>query len=92
MLREMSALKNIFTGWTKKLHLVETTQGEKRMALERVKICVDCPHAKEQWATKIIDGVLKNDELGSGIGCGLCGCPVQAKALVENEKCPLDKW
>ena len=55
-------------------------------------ICMRCPHAQEQWITKLIDGILKNDELGSGIGCSLCGCPLQAKVLVEKEKCPIEKW
>ena len=85
-------LKNIYEGWTKSLGLVEVSQENKELAKTRVAICVDCPHAKEMWLKKFIDGFLKNDEQGSGIGCGVCGCPINEKALVINEKCPKGNW
>lgn len=85
-------LRSIYEGWTKSLGLVKVSPENKELAKARVAICVDCPHAKEMWLKKIIDGVLKNDEQGSGIGCGKCGCPVNEKALVSGEKCPIGKW
>lgn len=88
----MVNLKNIYAGWTKALGLVEVSQENKELAKARVAICVDCPHAKEMWLKKFVDDVLKNDEIGSGIGCSKCGCPVNAKALVIEEKCPINKW
>lgn len=91
----MKNLGHIYEGWTKALGLVEVSEENKKLALKRVRACVDCPHAKEQWLKKIIDGVLKNDELGSGIVCTLCTCPVQQKALVIEERCPdpeVDRW
>ncbi|HPI00384.1 MAG TPA: hypothetical protein PK772_08640 [Chitinophagaceae bacterium] len=88
----MSKIKHIVEGWSKKLHLTSISEEQKVLALQRMNICMRCRHAKEQWMTKIIDGILKNDELGSGIGCGLCGCPLQAKVLVKEEKCPIGKW
>lgn len=88
----MSTLKNIYEGWTKSLGLAEVSEENKQLALQRVKICVECPFAKEMWLKTFIDGFLKHDELGSGIGCSICGCPVNEKALVIEEKCPKGFW
>lgn len=88
----MSKLKNIFEGWSKSLGLVEVSEENKELARKRVEICIECPHAKEQWLKKFIDGILQNDVQGSGIGCGKCGCPVNEKALVVDEKCPDGRW
>jgi hypothetical protein len=88
----VSNLKNIFEGWSKSLGLVKVTQENKELAKSRVKICVECPHAKEMWLKKFIDGTLQRDEVGSGIGCTICGCPVNEKAFVVSEKCPDGKW
>lgn len=86
------SLKNIYEGWSKSLGLVKVSDENKEIAKARVAICVECPHAKEMWLKKIIDGVLKRDEQGSGIGCSLCGCPVNEKALVPDETCKAGKW
>lgn len=88
----MGNLKNIFEGWSKALGLREVSEADKELARARVKICVDCEHAHEHWLKKIIKGELQVDEAGSGIGCKLCGCPVNEKALVPQESCPVDKW
>lgn len=88
----VNKLKHIVEGWSKKLHLTSINEEQKALALRRMNICMRCRHAKEQWLTKLIDGILKNDELGSGVGCDICGCPLQAKVLVDKEKCPIDKW
>ena len=88
----MVNLKNIAEGWSKSLGLVEVSEENKELARKRVAICIECPHAKEQWLKKFIDGILQNDVQGSGIGCSLCGCPVNEKALVDSEKCPDKRW
>jgi hypothetical protein len=85
-------LKNIYEGWSKSLGLAEVSEENKELAKKRMSICVECKHAKEMWLKKFIDGALKNDVVGSGIGCGVCGCPVNEKALVIDEKCPEDRW
>jgi hypothetical protein len=84
----VNKLKAIAEGWSKSLGLVEVSEENKQLAKKRVAICVECPHAKEMWLKVFIDGILKNDEVGSGIGCKLCGCPINEHALVLNEKCP----
>lgn len=88
----MVDLSHIYEGWKK--HLLPSTASEedKARALGRVKICIGCPHAEESWLSKIVDGFLQRDELGSGIGCGICKCPVNQKALVQDEQCPIKKW
>jgi hypothetical protein len=85
-------LNHIAEGWAKHLDIIEVSEQQKQLAKERVEICVKCEHAKEQWLSKFIDGVLKKDIQGSGIGCGVCGCPVNQKALVTDEVCPKNKW
>jgi hypothetical protein len=85
-------LKHIFEGWSKSLGLVEASEEDKQLAKQRVAICVECPHSKEMWLKKFIDGALRNDKVGSGIGCGKCGCPVNEKALVVEETCPDNRW
>jgi hypothetical protein len=86
------SLKNIAEGWAKSLGFTKVTEENKILAIKRINICVACPHAKEMWLKQFIDGILQRDEIGSGIGCDLCGCPVNEKALVQAEKCPIDKW
>ena len=88
----MSTIKNIYEGWTKCLGLSKVSEENKSLAKARVQICVECVHAKEMWLKKFIDDVLQRDVLGSGIGCELCGCPVNEKALVTGETCPINKW
>lgn len=88
----MGKLFNIYEGWSKSLGLTEVSEENKALARARVSICVSCPYAKEMWLKKFVDGMLKNDELGSGIGCGVCGCPVNEKALVMEEQCPKNFW
>ena len=85
-------LKNIAEGWAKHIGLTDVPGDLQELAKKRVDICVECPDAKEQWLTKFIDGILKKDIKGSGIGCGICHCPVNQKALVREEKCSLNKW
>ena len=85
-------LKHIAEGWSRHLDLIQTPPEIKELAKQRVKICTLCKHSKEQWLTKIIDGALGKDIEGSGIGCGICGCPVNQKALVPEETCPEHKW
>ena len=88
----MVNLKHIYEGWTKSLGLSPVNEENKKLAKARLETCVSCPYAKEMWLKKFIDGVLKRDELGSGIGCDLCGCPVNEKALVNKETCPDGRW
>ena len=43
----------------------------------RVRICQQCE--KNYW-------------IGRTLWCSICKCYIPAKARVEKEKCPLDKW
>ena len=43
----------------------------------RVRICQKCE--KNYW-------------IGRTLWCSICKCFIPAKARVEDEKCPLDKW
>ena len=43
----------------------------------RVRICQKCE--KNYWIKKML-------------WCSICKCYIPAKARVENEKCPIEKW
>lgn len=84
----MAKLKNIAEGWAKSLGVVEVTAENKVIAINRVQQCIKCRYGQEMWLKKFVDGFLQRDVVGSGIGCTLCGCPVNEKALVLDETCP----
>lgn len=88
----VNQLRHIAEGWGKSLGLVDVSEDNKELAKKRVAICVECPHAKEMWLKKFIDGVFQRDIVGSGIGCSKCGCPVNEKSLVQDEQCPDNRW
>ena len=85
-------LANIAEGWAKHLGAMEIPEAQKSVARQRVETCIACPYSKEQWLNKFIDGILKKDVAGSGIGCSICGCPINQKALALDETCPKNKW
>jgi hypothetical protein len=43
----------------------------------RVRVCQKCE--KNYWIKKML-------------WCSICKCYIPAKARVENEKCPIEKW
>lgn len=53
--------------------------GVKELSQQRLSICNECPSMK---FNKLMDTEV----------CGECGCLLQLKTLVEEEKCKLDKW
>lgn len=68
----MISIKNIITGWYRKLRKIETSNSEARL-----KICKSCPNKVK---------------LGDLYFCEACGCEIEAKSKVEDEKCLLGKW
>jgi len=55
--------------------------------LIRGKKCLDTDKR-----TRTCQGCSENYWLGRSLWCRLCKCYIPAKARVEDEKCPLDKW
>lgn len=51
--------------------------ASKETQLARLDQCLECPHRK------ILLGVSK---------CDLCGCAIRSKIVVNNTKCPDNKW
>lgn len=49
-----------------------------KVARERLKICSKCSEKKYIWKLGYI--------------CKQCGCILESKTRVNNEKCPLNKW
>lgn len=50
----------------------------KEKGKERMAICMECPFIKNK------DSLHKQ--------CGKCGCFLEAKVLVPNTHCPVNKW
>lgn len=44
---------------------------------ERYRICAQCSEKEDTPIGEI---------------CGLCGCPLKSKLVVDNEKCLIKKW
>ena len=59
-------------------HLKELLRQNKEMSKERMDICKECP-------------MFYKDEL-LGDRCKECGCRLNAKTRIAEEKCPLNKW
>lgn len=62
-----------------------------KLAVARAKECLRCPHAKES----AILSRMVNDKRApeaKGLLCGLCGCPISAKARRRDETCPDGRW
>lgn len=82
-------LIHIAQGWAKALGVLEVSEEEKAVSVQRMKTCADCPKAK---STKVLEIVNGKGEYLNTIYCTECFCPVHQKSLVTNEKCPLGKW
>lgn len=54
------------------------TNKEEEMSKDRLKICDKC---REKQNIKIIGDV-----------CGICGCILDNKTRLFNEKCEMNKW
>lgn len=80
----MLDLRNIAVGWRKFF------KGERPAHfVERAKICMECPHAVDSMLLEIV----ANEALElPGKKCEICGCGLQQKLMVEEERCPKEKW
>ncbi len=82
-------LKHIAEGWGKSMGWLEITEDCAKLSQERLNICATCPFAEESSFLKVFRKEAKDL---NAIGCKKCGCPVNEKTLVTDEKCPLNKW
>jgi len=85
----MINLLHIAEGWGKSLGWLDIDIETAELSKERLKICSSCPYAKESSFLKLFKGEARELE---AIYCTSCGCPVNEKSLVKNEKCPKGKW
>ena len=82
-------LLHIAEGWGKSLGWLEVSPENQQLSNERMSICAKCPFAKESKFLKLFKGEGKSMK---AIYCSRCGCPVNEKTLVTDEKCPENKW
>jgi hypothetical protein len=81
----MSKLISIISGWGKYI-----TGQIPQYAIDRAKICADCPYAiKGRFEMILKDTELKEIQ---GLKCDKCSCPIVTKIRSEQEECPLKKW
>lgn len=85
----MINLLHIAEGWGKSLGIFEVSEACAALSQERMKVCAECPAATTDSILKFLRG---SAHQLAAIKCGECGCPVNEKTLVKNEKCPLGNW
>ena len=75
--------------WAKTSGILEITEEERQMSNERLATCAVCPFVAESTMLKIIRSEVHNLDV---IKCTRCGCPINEKTIIKNEKCPEGKW
>lgn len=85
----MIKIKHILIGWAKKWGLLPVSRAERKLAALRMKICVICPYSEESSFLRLINDEARYEKT---LACSKCGCPVDAKTIVVDEKCPKGKW
>lgn len=85
----MANFKHILEGWGKSMGWLEIDAATAALSKERLAVCTTCPFAKESTILKLFKGDGKDIDI---IYCTACGCPATEKSLVNEEKCPHDKW
>ena len=82
-------LLHVVEGWSKSLGWMEISPENQELSNNRMNVCVTCPFAKQSKFLKLFKGEARDID---AIACSKCGCPVNEKSLVVNEKCPEGKW
>lgn len=92
----MVNLLHIAEGWGKSLGWLDVSPENHQLSIDRMKICATsgpnggpCEFAKESSFLKLLKGEARQMD---AIRCTECGCPVNEKTLVTNEKCPIGSW
>lgn len=67
------------------------TPEQKEMRKRRLAACDVCPHKLQMNAIGelLMNTINKED---STYYCGLCGCPLAAKVIKEENKCDDNRW
>lgn len=85
----MANLLHIAEGWGKSMGILDVSIDEMAVSVERLKVCAECPNAKESKLLLFLNGNVHNTD---ALYCTICKCPVNEKSLVNKETCPLGKW
>ena len=85
----MTKILHIIQAWAKTLGWIKTTNEERELQKKRLDICLQCPHAKHSKTLEAIRGEITEVNV---LKCDLCGCSLQEKTIIKNEKCPIEKW
>ena len=78
---------HILKGWFHSQ--IYAPQKIKKISEERLAICRTCPYAVEKTFLKFVRGKATEETTKA---CKFCGCPIQEKSLVKEEKCPMNLW
>lgn len=82
-------LRHIIIGWAKFLGLVKTSITDAELSAKRLSICKGCPNRVKGSYMLLVGGSVVE---GIEYKCKLCGCPLEPKSLVKDEKCDDGKW
>lgn len=75
----MIDIKDILTSW---ITSINPSDLEKKLAEERMEICMSCEIKREFFHNKEWSAI-----------CGRCGCPLKKKIFTNQYgTCPLKKW
>ncbi len=85
----MKKVFTILTGWGKRIGILQISKAEDKLAELRLRKCKICPLSKESKVLKLLNG---NAGYEAQLQCTKCHCPCFEKAIVVDEKCPIDKW
>ncbi len=64
----------------------------KNIAIGYSRLAIGVKYKDTDKRTRICQGCEKGYWIKRTLWCRLCKCYVQAKARVEDEICPLDRW
>lgn len=83
-------LVNIAVGWYRVIS-GNITAEQKAMAAQRLDACDSCPHKLQMNAAgELLMGLVNQPD--NTFYCGQCGCPLAAKVVSTDSKCPIGRW
>jgi len=93
-------VKNIVKGFSRLVWSRMAKTKPEQFVVDRAEICAKCEYRTFLPVTKWAIGFVSKGDLPinhepndwDALWCSRCKCCLEAKILVKDEKCPIDKW
>ena len=93
-------VKNIVKGLSKLIWVRIADKKPSDETIRRSEICSQCEYRTflniAKWGLDYVRGknlpIIHEPGKYDALWCSKCGCCIEAKILVADEKCPIDKW